>query len=170
VEEADRWGDEQLQEAARWISVYAIGTNPETGESFLEGANLPRFPSRLSAALTGGIFFAELRVLGPGPDGTARWLEQLPALLDRADELVAAGVIGGDAPNAADFQIGASLALLARLEDLRPLIDPRPCGELARRLFPSYPGRVPAGALPAEWLRAAGAAGGAPAAAVTSAA
>jgi glutathione S-transferase len=155
VEDAERWGDEELQEAARWLTVYAVGTNPETSASFLEGSNVPQFPEPVTLVLTRGIFFAELRVLGPGPDGTARWARDLPGLLDHADQLVAAGTIGGETPNAADFQVGSSIALLDRIEDLRPAIDGRPSGELARRLFPRYPGRVPAGALPADWVSAA---------------
>jgi glutathione S-transferase len=154
VEEAERWGDEQFQEAARWISVYAIGRHPEVGESFLEGSNVPRFPTAVTAALTSGVFRVELRVLGPGVDGTARWLRELPGLLDHADQLIAAGTIGGQTLNAADLQVGASIALLARLEDLRPAIEGRPCGELARRAFPRYPGSIPRNSLPAEWLRA----------------
>jgi glutathione S-transferase len=147
VEEAERWGDEQLQEAARWILLSALTRRPDAGKSFLEGSNLPRFPDAVTAALTRATFAAEVRILGPGVQGAARWLRELPALLDRVDELIAAGTIGGDMPNAADLQIGASVALLAKLEDLRASIEPRPAGALARRLF-SFPGSVPAGALP----------------------
>jgi glutathione S-transferase len=153
VEEAERWGDEQLQEAARWLSVYSLTQRPDAAKSFLAGSNLPDLPDALAAQLTRSVFWAELRVLGPGVEGAEMWLRELPALLDRVDGLIAAGTIGGDAPNAADLQIGASVALLAKLEDLRAAIEPRPAGELARRLF-SFPGEVPSGALPSEWLRA----------------
>jgi glutathione S-transferase len=152
VEEAERWGDEELQSAARWISVYALSKRPEAGESYLEGANVVRLPAAVSAAATRGVFATELRILGDGPSGTERWLRELPGLLDHADALIASGVIGDDPPNAADLQIGASIRLLQTLEDLREPIDARPCGELARRLFARYPGEVPAGALPAAWV------------------
>jgi glutathione S-transferase len=153
VEEAERWGDEQLQEAARWLSVYALTRRPDAAKSFLASSNLPDLPDAVAAQLTKSVFWAELRVLGPGVDGAETWLRELPRLLDRVDELIAAGTIGGEQPNAADLQIGASIALMAKLEDLRAAIEPRPGAELARRLF-SFPGSVPAGALPAEWLRA----------------
>ena len=152
VEEAERWGEEELQDQSRLISVYAVGRHPETAASFLEGANVPSFPAPVQALATGAVFRVELYALAGGADGTRRALESLPRMLDRVDELIAAGTIGGEQTNAADLQIGASVALLARLEDLRPAIEGRPCGELARRLFPRYPGNVPAGALPAEWL------------------
>ena len=153
VEEAEHWGDEDLQDAARWISVFALTRSPSAAKSFMADSSLPELPDAVAAGLTGVVFRAELRALGPGAGGAERRLRGLPRLLDHADALIAAGTIGGDAPNAADLQVGASIALLAKLEDLRPVIEDRPCGELARRLFP-FPGQIRAGALPAEWLRA----------------
>jgi glutathione S-transferase len=63
-------------------------------------------------------------------------------------------VIGGETPNAADLQIAGSVRLLLTLADLRDAIDARPAGRLARRLIPRYPGDVPAGTLPADWIPA----------------
>jgi glutathione S-transferase len=154
VEEAEQWGDAVLQDAARWISQYAITQRPEAAKSFLEGSRLPEFPDAVAAAVSRGTFQAEIATLGPGRAGVERLLGELPAMLDRADELIAAGTIGGDPPNAADLQIGSSVALLLKIEDLRPAIESRPCAELARRLFTSYPGSIPRKALPGEWLRA----------------
>jgi len=76
----------------------------------------------------------------------------LPGHLDRIDAWVAAGVLGGGSPNAADLQIGASLRLLATIGDLRPLLAGRPSAALTERWFADFPGDVPAGAYPAEWL------------------
>jgi len=57
----------------------------------------------------------------------------------------------GDAahPNAADLQIESTLRLLMTLADVRPLLESRPCGELARVLFDAVPGEMPAGSL--QW-------------------
>ena len=60
-------------------------------------------------------------------------------------------VLGGEQLNAADFQIATSLRLAMSLDDLRPAIERRPAGELALRVVPHYPGRVPP-VLPAAWL------------------
>jgi glutathione S-transferase len=79
-------------------------------------------------------------------------LAGLPAKLDHVDELAADGVLGGDEPNAADFQIGATLRVLLTVADLLPLLEDRPAAELARRWFPDYAGEVPAGAFPAGWV------------------
>jgi glutathione S-transferase len=154
VEEAERWGDAELQTTARWAIVYALSQRPEAGDSYLEGSNLPRLPAPISAQATRAVFTAELRILAGGPSGAERSLRELPAQLDHVDGLITDGVIGGDPPNAADLQIGASLRLLLTLEDLREPIDARPCGRLARRLFPRFPGEIPAGTLPADWIPA----------------
>ena len=42
----------------------------------------------------------------------------------------------------ADFDIGTSLRLLMAMEDLRPAIESRPCGELAMRVQPKPPGNL----------------------------
>jgi glutathione S-transferase len=152
IDDAERWGDEELQSAARWIIAYALSKRPEAGDSYLAGANLPRLPPAVSAPATRAVFTAELRLLGEGPSGAERWLRELPALLDRVDELIAAGVIGGESPNAADLQIAGSVRLLLTIADVRDQIDARPAGLLARRVMPRYPGDIPAGALPAEWI------------------
>jgi len=74
--------------------------------------------------------------------------------LGRIDGWIANRTLGGGEPNAADLQIGASLRLLLTIEDVRPLVDARPAGELARRWFPAYPGTTPAGTLPRGWVPA----------------
>ncbi len=76
----------------------------------------------------------------------------LPAQLDRVDRLIADGVIGGPEPNAADFQIAATLRVLMNYEDLAPAFEGRPAAALATRLLPEYPTMVPAGFVPPEWL------------------
>ena len=59
------------------------------------------------------------------------------------DELIERGVIGGDEPNAADFQIATSISLLLTMDDLRPMIEGRPAGGHAREVVPRQPGHLP---------------------------
>lgn len=66
----------------------------------------------------------------------AQLLGMLPAAFDRIDEWIEAGVLGGEALNAADFMIAPSLALLAYRPDLRPQIAARACGALLDRVLP----------------------------------
>jgi len=49
---------------------------------------------------------------------------------------------------AADLQIASTVRLVLTLADARPLIEGRPCAELARRLFPDADGEMPVGSLP----------------------
>ncbi|MEA2420540.1 MAG: hypothetical protein QOE60_2746, partial [Thermoleophilaceae bacterium] len=56
-------------------------------------------------------------------------------------------------PNAADFQIGTSTALLATLDDARPLLEGHPALEHARWVAPNYPGQTPK-VFPQAWLQA----------------
>jgi glutathione S-transferase len=152
VEEAERWGDDELQTVVRIISVYALSKRPQAGDSYTAGANLPDFPAPVSAAATKAVFTAELRLIAGGPPGAERALRDLPAVLDKVDDLIDKGVIGGDSPNAADLQIAGCVRLLLTIADLRDQIDARPAGRLARRLIPRYPGDMPAGTLPADWI------------------
>lgn len=85
-------------------------------------------------------------------DNVQRDLAELPAALDRVDGFIAEGTIGGAQPNLADYQVATSVRLLMTLDDVLPLIDGRPAADHARSLVPDYPGHIPAGALPADWL------------------
>jgi glutathione S-transferase len=154
VEEAERWGEEVLQQMPRTISWWALKRHKSDQASFLEEAGpIARMgmPAKIAVATSGPIVRAGIR-LNDSTDETVRaTLASIGPALDEVDRLIAQGVIGGDQPNAADFQIGASVALLRTFEDVRAAIDSRPAAELARRLFPWYPGRVGA-SFPPEWL------------------
>jgi glutathione S-transferase len=80
-----------------------------------------------------------------------RDVSMLPGILQRIDDWIAGGVLGGEELNAADFQIAPSLRLAMSFDDLRPAIEHRPAGELALRVVPDYPGKIPP-VLPAAWL------------------
>ena len=54
------------------------------------------------------------------PSGSPRTSPGCPAKLDHVDALAADGVIGGEEPNAADLQIGATLRVLLTVGDLHP--------------------------------------------------
>ena len=90
-----------------------------------------------------------------GADDTERvraLVADLPEMLGHVDGLIADGMIGGEQPNAADFQIGSTVRALLTFEDLAPAIRGRPAADLAMRLMPEFPTSVPAGFIPAEWL------------------
>jgi glutathione S-transferase len=147
VEEAERWG-ERLQDAARRIEVWGLDRDRSGVEDQLRASTLP-IPPRLGARLAGPSLWRYKRIIGATDDAVSRDLAQLPVMLDRIERWIDDGVLGGEDPNAADFQIAPSVRLLMTMEDLRPAIEPRPTGSLAMRLVPEYPSRVGAGVLPA---------------------
>lgn len=150
VEEAERFGDEELQHPVRQILWWAIKRDRSSLRSYSEGARLG-VPIGLAVKTGGPIVAASARFNEASDENVKRDLAALPGLLQRVDDYIAAGVIGGEEPNAADFQIAPSLGLALTLEDLRPAIEARPAGELARRIVPDYPGHAPP-ILPAAWL------------------
>jgi glutathione S-transferase len=89
----------------------------------------------------------ERRLNDATEEGLRDALAALPGHLDRIDAWLAAGVLDGAEPNAADLQIASTSRLLLSIEDLEPLFADRPAREHALRVFPKSPGRVPAGVL-----------------------
>jgi hypothetical protein len=57
-------------------------------------------------------------------------------MLDRVDELIAAGVLNGEQLNCADLQIATSLALIDYRLDVREKLRRRPAGDLMERVLP----------------------------------
>jgi len=149
--EAEQWGDEVLQPLVRRVLWWAFTHSPDSLASYSEGSALP-LPPRALRVLAPHLTRAERALNKVSDDAVRDDLRHLPEYFDKIDSWIAEETLGGDSPGAADLQIASSLALLATVEDVGTLIAPRPCGELARRLFPSWPGRVPAGVLPPAWL------------------
>jgi glutathione S-transferase len=151
VERAEAWGDGDVQEDVRAVARWATVHQPASMVSFLDGVHMgvPTAALRASLPLIGPLVRAQMRT----PDATARQrMAGLAHDLDEVDRLLADGVIGGDTPNVADFQLATSVRLALCFDDLRAHIDARPAGAFARRTCPDYPGRY-APVLPADWLR-----------------
>lgn len=150
VTEAERWGDEELQDLGRSLPWGALHFRPESMGTF--GGAGPLDPAGTDFAIR--LVRATWKYHRITAERLAADLAGLPAKLDHVDALAADGVIAGEEPNAADLQIGATLRVLLTVGDVRPLIEGRPGEEIARRWFPDYPGEVPAGAFPAGWVPA----------------
>jgi len=150
VEEAERFGDEELQHPIRQLLWWGFKHDRSPMVGYSEGAKLG-VPIGLAVKTGAPLVALSARFNEASDENARKALEALPALLDRVDAWVGSGVLGGDQPNAADFQIAPSIGLAMTLDDLRPQIENRPVSELARRFVPHYPGHTPP-VLPAEWL------------------
>ena len=150
IERAELWGDLVLQSAARRLAVAALHRDHGAIASYLEGARTG-VPTALGARLAPTLVFASSRLNRASARAARRDLAALPRMLDSVDALVERGVVGGESPNAADYQLATSLRLLMTLDDLRPLIEARPAGRLALDVVPRLGGRT-GPVFPAEWL------------------
>ena len=152
VREAERWGDEVFQDLGRRLPWGALHFRPEA-LGIMAGATEPLDPAGTDYAIRmirGTWKYHSLNAVV-----LARDLEALPGFLDHIDALIADGTLGGDTPNAADLQIGATVRVLLSVEDLHPLLLDRPATTLAERFFPRDAiGGIPAGAYPAGWVPA----------------
>lgn len=149
VEEAERWGDEVLQDVPRRIVRWLAVHRPETKVMIARDVGIP-LPRLAAWANTPSARHLANKV--DADNQIERAIAQVPEVLDRVDELIATGVIGREERNAADFQIATSVRSLLNVEDLRPATDGRPASELATALIPEFGTDFPSGLLPAEWL------------------
>ncbi|HMJ95201.1 MAG TPA: hypothetical protein VK486_05075, partial [Thermoleophilaceae bacterium] len=136
VEQAERWANQTLQMAARRIAfAWALRDPAGAGRSGARGRMghllyRSALARRLIIPQIGRLVFAVDRA------SDAELLADLRAMLDRIDIWVADGVLGGAQPNAADFMVAPSLALILYRPDVRPLFAGRPALELVDRLLP----------------------------------
>lgn len=157
VEDAERWGEAELQPPPRHIFRWCAAHDYDLRRALARAVKMPA-PS-LAARLFKPVSWYYSRVVSGSSDESVRdELAALPGQIDHVDELIARGVIGGEQPNAADFQIATSVRVLLNFPQLRPLIEDRPAGGLAMRIAPSFGRPLPV-ELPAAWVPAVAGAG-----------
>lgn len=142
VEEAEAWGDEVLQPVPRRIVWNALKHDRSELATYLEGARTG-VPTGIAARTAPPVAALARRLNHATDEAVRRDLEALPGLIDRVDELIGQGVIGGPERNAADFQIATSVSLLLTMDDIRPMIEGRPAERLARDIVEHQPGHTP---------------------------
>lgn len=151
VLEAEAWGDDVLQAAARRLIDAGLIRRPSTMESYVPpDARLP-LPTAMLRPSLGLVARIMARRNDVDDASTRRDLADLPGWCDRVERWMEEGVLGGATPNAADLQIGSSLRLIHSIGDLRPVLSGRPAAALID-LFPPEPGHIDAGVLPADWV------------------
>jgi glutathione S-transferase len=135
VEGAERWGNDTLQMSARRLLLAAAVRDPagfsrRAGDGRI-GPLLYRSAllRRLAIPLIASAFAVNEKA-------DRELLPKLSPMLDRIDAWIADGVLGQPQPNAADFMIVPSLALILYRPDVLPLLEGRPSLALVDRLLP----------------------------------
>jgi glutathione S-transferase len=157
VEEAEEWGDRELQSIPRTIIWWAFKRDRTGMKSFLENAPAAaRFgmPAGMAVKTAGPMINLAVKLNDANDEHVRAELERLPPLLDQVDRWIEEGVLNGEQLYAADYQIAPSIRLLMTFDDLRPAIEARPAAAFAKRVLPDEMGRVPP-AFPAEWVKLA---------------
>jgi len=137
VEDAERWGDEVFQMAARRLVLAAAmrggdavvdrGDDGRLGPLLFRGAAT----RRATSYVFGRFIFAA------NADSERELLLALGPMLDRIDAWIDAGVLNGERLYAADFMIAPSLALLCYRPDVRAQIERRGALALVDRVLPA---------------------------------
>jgi glutathione S-transferase len=142
VEEAESWGHSALQPLPRRVLRWRLVRDRALRRWFAK--DILHWPAPgLMGELGRPTAIAMARVAGADEASARDAVRRLPEALDRVDELIAEGTIGGAQPNAADFQILSTVRLLLEFTDLCRLAEGRPGAAAARRLFPTWEGPIP---------------------------
>lgn len=154
VQEAERWGEEELQPIPRRLFRFGVANVPELRRWVLRRQRLPA-PGLVGAVLQPAVAYYARTIEADGrrasEAGVRADLAALPAMLARVDRLLADGTLTLDPPNAATLQILVTVRLLAGFEDLRDLVRAHVCAGPARKLFAKYNAKLPRFLDPA-WL------------------
>ena len=141
VEEAERWGDEELQPVPRIILRWGLVRHAELRRWLARQSGLPA--PGVAAVLSAPAAWYYARAVDADEAAARRVLAELEPMLDRVDALLADGVLAIDEPNAATLQVLCSVRALDTFADLHDQVAAHPCAAAARRLFPAYPEPVP---------------------------
>jgi glutathione S-transferase len=151
VEHAERWGEE-LQNATRRIFYCA---SRRDRAAFMSVLGRGRGPVRRTLVRMMAPVIIKLAIgVHRASDAAGREdVELLPERLDQIDAWIAAGVLGGEELNAADYQIAVNVSGLLLSDDFTPYIEDRPAAAYARRVAPDYEGHL-GPVVPDEWMAA----------------
>lgn len=136
VEEAEAWGNDTLQMAARRLALAAAVSDPAGFARRAGDGRMGHLLYRRERARRLVVPRIGTQVFAASPRAEHELLGQLPGLLDQVDAWIAAGVLGGERPNAADCMIAPSLALILYRPDAAPFFAGRPALALTDRLLP----------------------------------
>src|SRR3954447_19587997 len=118
VEEAERFGEEEMQHPVRQIIWWSLRRDMSPLVSFSEGARLGIPINSITVKSSAPLVMLAAKTNGATDVAVRRSLAELGGLLDTVDGFIAAGTIDGAELNAADFQIAATVRLAMTMADL----------------------------------------------------
>jgi glutathione S-transferase len=149
ADEAERWGDEELQEVPRILMRWGLVVDLGLRTWLAETSRLPA--PALTARTSGPTARYYARAIGADERAARSTVEQLPQTLAQVDALLADRVLDVDSQSAATLQLLSSVRALDAFADLHDHVATHACADAARTLFPEFPGPVPR-FLPPAWL------------------
>ncbi len=153
ADDAERWGDEELQSVPRVILRWGLVHDGELRRWLAEQSKMPLPAVAARASTPVARYYAW--VIGADEAAARRAVAGLPGMLDRADALLADGTLATDPPNAAALQVLCTVRALDAFADLRDHVRTHRVAGVARELFPDYPEPVPP-FIPEDWLEPLG--------------
>lgn len=154
VEDAERWGDEELQPIPRRLFRFAVARFPEIRRWAARNQGLPA-PNLVAVAMQPLVAYYARTVEADGRRATEESiradLAAIPGMLEKVDRLLVDGTLTIDPPNAASLQVLATVNALEAFEDLRGYVRSHPCADAAAAVFGAYPAELPR-CFGAEWL------------------
>ncbi len=148
VQEAEVWGDQYFQDVARRLPFGALHFRPGSMGTFAGAGELDAAGTDFAAKNLRGIW----KYMRLTPSQLMEDLARMDETLERIETYASAGIVDGDEPTAADFQIASSARVLMTVGDLLPAFDNTAAERIAMRHFPEYEGAIPAGAFPPNWI------------------
>ena len=135
VEEAESFGDGELQHPIRQLLWWGFKQDRSPLKSYSEGAKLG-VPIDLAVKTGAPLVALSARFNEAGDENAKAAAAKLPGLLDRVDAWIEAGVLNGDELNAADYMIVTCLAMLTYRPDVAAELAKRPAMGLVDRVLP----------------------------------
>ncbi len=105
VEDAERWGEEELQHPIRQVSLWAMRANRAPIRSYI-GIRSWASPPGSAARLAPRFIDRGVRVNEATDEAVRDNFAALDSMLGEVEKRIDAGVLDGEELNAADFQIG----------------------------------------------------------------
>lgn len=148
IREAELWADRELQDLGRWLPFGALHFRPEAMGTFAGAGELD--PAGTDFAIQ--FIRRSWKYHDLSAVKLADALAGLPGLINEIEGFARDGLVAGPEPTAADLQIGSTVRILLTVGDLDPLLKGTAAERIALEYFPDYPGSIPAGAFPADWV------------------